>query len=62
MGGRDGMGTFVTQPEFEELNVGFALDEGCVSPTNYFPVFYGENICWRKLDMLENTSLKYIFI
>lgn len=28
VGGREGMETFVEHPEFQKLNIGFALDEG----------------------------------
>lgn len=28
VGGHKGMETFVTHPEFQKLNIGFALDEG----------------------------------
>lgn len=46
IGGILGMKTFVNTTEFEALNVGFALDEGIASPTEEFPVFYGERSIW----------------
>ena len=36
------MRKFVHTPEFRELGVGFALDEGIASPGEDFPLFYGE--------------------
>ena len=36
------MRKFVHTPEFRELGVGFALDEGIASPGEDFPIFYGE--------------------
>lgn len=40
------METFVKQPEFHKLNIGFALDEGLANPTDAFTVFYGERNPW----------------
>ena len=42
------MAKFVNTSHFLELNVGFALDEGMASPTEQFPLFYGERSIWRK--------------
>ena len=42
------MGAFVKTPEFEKLNVGFALDEGIASETDEFRVFYVERSIWRQ--------------
>lgn len=47
IGGKDGMAKFVNTADFLELNVGFALDEGMASPTEQFPVFYGERSIWH---------------
>ena len=41
-GGLDGAAKFVQSPEFRELNVGMALDEGLANPENKFHLFYGE--------------------
>ncbi|XP_075795603.1 aminoacylase-1 isoform X2 [Pelodiscus sinensis] len=46
IGGRTGMELFVKRPEFQALNVGFALDEGLANPTDAFTVFYGEKAPW----------------
>ncbi|XP_019736210.1 aminoacylase-1A isoform X1 [Hippocampus comes] len=46
VGGEKGMETFVKHPEFQKLNIGFALDEGLANPGNAFTVFYGERNVW----------------
>ncbi|KAJ7999712.1 hypothetical protein DPEC_G00197250 [Dallia pectoralis] len=46
VGGHKGMETFVTLPEFQDLNIGFALDEGLANPGEAFTVFYGERNPW----------------
>ncbi|KAJ3602019.1 hypothetical protein NHX12_029779 [Muraenolepis orangiensis] len=46
VGGQKGMETFVTRPEFQKLNIGFALDEGLANPGEAFTVFYGERNPW----------------
>uniref|UniRef100_A0A8C2C2W2 N-acyl-aliphatic-L-amino acid amidohydrolase n=1 Tax=Cyprinus carpio TaxID=7962 RepID=A0A8C2C2W2_CYPCA len=46
VGGHKGMETFVKHPEFQKLNIGFALDEGLANPTNANTVFYGEKNPW----------------
>lgn len=48
IGGVDGMRKFVNTEEFKQLNVGISLDEGMASPTDEFPLFYGERCIWRK--------------
>ncbi|KAI4894419.1 hypothetical protein NFI96_030273, partial [Prochilodus magdalenae] len=48
VGGHKGMETFIKHPEFQKLNVGFALDEGLANPTEAFTVFYGERNPWCK--------------
>ena len=40
------MRIFVKMQEFKDLNVVFALDEGCPSITDEIPVFYGERSPW----------------
>lgn len=46
VGGHKGMETFVQHPEFQKLNIGFALDEGLANPGEAFTVFYGERNPW----------------
>ncbi|GAB2267699.1 hypothetical protein Dimus_002682 [Dionaea muscipula] len=47
IGGYDGAAKFVESKEFEELNVGFVLDEGQASPTDEFRVFYADRSPWN---------------
>ncbi|KAI4375127.1 hypothetical protein MLD38_013035 [Melastoma candidum] len=46
IGGLDGVTKFVASKEFEELNVGFMLDEGQASTTDEFRVFYSDRTPW----------------
>ncbi|KAE9605869.1 putative N-acyl-aliphatic-L-amino acid amidohydrolase [Lupinus albus] len=46
IGGFDGHARFVESKEFDELNVGFALDEGQASPGDEFRVFYADRFPW----------------
>uniref|UniRef100_A0AAY3ZY80 N-acyl-aliphatic-L-amino acid amidohydrolase n=1 Tax=Denticeps clupeoides TaxID=299321 RepID=A0AAY3ZY80_9TELE len=46
VGGHKGMEMFINHPEFKNLNVGFALDEGLANPGEAFTVFYGERNPW----------------
>ncbi|XP_036386968.1 aminoacylase-1-like isoform X2 [Megalops cyprinoides] len=46
VGGHKGMEMFVKHPEFQALNIGFALDEGLANPGESFTVFYGERCPW----------------
>ncbi|XP_056129624.1 aminoacylase-1A-like isoform X1 [Lampris incognitus] len=46
VGGHKGMETFVKHPEFQKLNIGFALDEGLANPGEAYTVFYGERNPW----------------
>ncbi|KAF4530315.1 hypothetical protein B566_EDAN018457 [Ephemera danica] len=43
-GGVNGMNKFVKTREFQQLNVGFALDEGIASATDEYLVYYGERV------------------
>uniref|UniRef100_A0A6Q2ZMI4 N-acyl-aliphatic-L-amino acid amidohydrolase n=1 Tax=Esox lucius TaxID=8010 RepID=A0A6Q2ZMI4_ESOLU len=52
VGGHKGMETFVKLPEFQELNIGFALDEGLANPGEAFTVFYGERNPWCEYSVL----------
>ncbi len=45
-GGVDGMQKFLESPEWKDLNVGLAMDEGLANPENAFSVFYGERTPW----------------
>lgn len=47
VGGTDGMMAFVRTAAFDQLNAGFALDEGIASPEAHFPLFYAERSVWR---------------
>jgi aminoacylase len=47
IGGFDGMKRFVRTKDFQDLNVGAALDEGMASPTDEFALFYGERCVWH---------------
>lgn len=47
IGGFLGMKDFVPTKNFEDLNVGFALDEGVASPEEFFYMFYGERAIWH---------------
>ncbi|KAF7829846.1 aminoacylase-1 [Senna tora] len=47
IGGFDGAARFVDSKEFEELNVGFMLDEGQASPGDEFRVFYADRSPWE---------------
>lgn len=50
-GGFTGMAQFVHTNDFKALNVGFCLDEGMASPTEVFPIFYGERYVWGAFKM-----------
>lgn len=41
------MKAFVKTEEFQQLNVGFVMDEGHGCNSNAFHVFYGERTSWR---------------
>ncbi|XP_078595531.1 aminoacylase-1-like [Branchiostoma floridae x Branchiostoma japonicum] len=46
IGGKLGMMKFIEHPEFQALNVAFALDEGLANPLDEYTVFYGERAPW----------------
>lgn len=46
IGGVEGMKAFVDTEDFKNLNVGFAFDEGAVSPLESMILFYGERCKW----------------
>ena len=47
-GGIHGMKPFVNSKEFQDLNIGFDLDEGTASETNSAIFTYGGRVPWRK--------------
>ncbi|GLV44455.1 uncharacterized protein CBL_10259 [Carabus blaptoides fortunei] len=47
IGGEDGMAAFVRSKHFEELNIGFAMDESMPSATEEMILFYGEKTLWQ---------------
>lgn len=47
IGGFDGMMAFVESKEFEDLNLGFMLDEGQASVTDEYRVFYADRSPWH---------------
>lgn len=47
LGGGNGMAGFVLSDAFKAMNVGYALDEGGVSPGNTIGVFYDERCPWQ---------------
>ncbi|KAJ3643732.1 hypothetical protein Zmor_026426 [Zophobas morio] len=47
VGGVDGMQQFVHTKDFQNLNVGLALDEGMASPSEEFILFNGERCIWH---------------
>lgn len=53
IGGLEGMKEFVQTKDFQNLNVGFALDEGMASPDNSYVLFNGERCIWRKFVLLN---------
>ncbi|KAF7816877.1 aminoacylase-1-like [Senna tora] len=46
IGGLDGAAKFVQSKHFDDLNVGFMLDEGQASPGDEFRVFYADRSPW----------------
>lgn len=55
IGGVDGVAKFVASKVFEELRVGFALDEGQASPGDEFRVFYADRSPWSLVIKAEGT-------
>lgn len=54
------MMAFAPSDEFKALNVGFALDEGIASPTDEFPVYYGERTIRRELNYISSRLIQVI--
>lgn len=46
IGGTLGMKPFVHHDVFKSLNIGFALDEGYMSPNDTYLIYYGERSNW----------------
>ncbi|KAE8077432.1 hypothetical protein FH972_015997 [Carpinus fangiana] len=55
IGGVDGAAKFVASKLFQELRVGFALDEGQASPGDEFRVFYADRSPWSLVIKAEGT-------
>ena len=56
-GGVHGMGRFIESEIFEEMNIGFVLDEGLANPTEKFSVFNGErSVRMLCIDFVGNTG------
>jgi len=50
IGGHDGLAKFVKTTKFQEMNVGFGLDEGLASPTDEIDIFHAErNEYWFEI-------------
>lgn len=47
IGGFYGAAKFVASKEFDDLNIGFVLDEGQASPGDEFRVFYADRSPWE---------------
>lgn len=61
VGGLQCMAKFVHTKDFRALNVGFCLDEGIASPTDEFPVFYGERFVWGNLTIEKIKKIGFNF-
>ncbi|KAB1205342.1 Aminoacylase-1 [Morella rubra] len=55
IGGADGAAKFVASKEFQELNVGFVLDEGQASPGDEFRIFYADRSPWNLIIKAKGT-------
>ncbi|CAJ0951859.1 unnamed protein product, partial [Mesorhabditis belari] len=69
MGGYKGMAEFTKTKDFEELNVGWIMDEGLASPNETYQVYYGERNPWwgrvtfvgnpgHVMEFIENTAME----
>lgn len=61
IGGGTGMAEFVKTPDFKNLNVGFALDEGIASPDEDFLIFNGERTIYRKFSKINSCTVSDIY-
>ncbi|XP_058444394.1 aminoacylase-1A-like [Malaya genurostris] len=55
IGGKLGMKEWVHKESFQQLNCGFAIDEGIAGPGEEFPLFYGERSVWHVLFHISGT-------
>ncbi|KAI9598101.1 aminoacylase-1A-like protein [Syncephalis fuscata] len=46
LGGATGMAVFCKTKEFNDLNIGFSLDEGQASPSSNYILYYDERVGW----------------
>lgn len=56
------MKAFLLSPEWKELNVGFALDEGLANPLDEFTVFFGERMAWCNINCLILETIKVSYV
>lgn len=57
IGGVDGMGKYIVSREFNDLNIGLAIDEGLASPDETIPLFYGErSVLQVRFKCMGNTG------
>lgn len=54
------MEAFLQCPQWKELNVGFALDEGLANPTEEFTVYYGERMPWCNPSPVESSPHEFV--
>lgn len=59
IGGELGMRAFVQSDAFKALNVGFELDEGVASETEFFAVFYAERTICRECLFSDKLKQRY---
>ncbi len=57
VGGVKGMAPFVKSPEFANLNVGFALDEGLPSDEEEISLMFAERSICRRWQINAHTEL-----
>jgi len=53
---QDGMVKFVKTQKFQELNIGYCLDEGTASPNDTYLIAYGERASWWVKVICRGTS------
>lgn len=61
IGGLFGMKQFVHHDVFKSLNIGFALDEGYMSPNDTYLIYYGERSNWSRFSFLALTLPIFLF-
>lgn len=55
IGGLDGAAKFAASKQFQDLNVGFMLDEGQANPGDEFRVFYADRTPWNLIVKAQGT-------